>query len=258
MPDNPLLDGSCTSFAWSKAAPSLCVLPIGAFEQHSRHLPLASDNIGAQYFAEFVARELGAALLPTLNYGTSLEQSGFKGTISLRPETLMQIVRDIASEVEQQGFTTLIILNGHGGNFAIAPAVRDINRRNGRLKILLVNHYEFADMELLDSPKQEKTDLHSGEFETSFLLVIAPDLIGPERADMHPVHDWRQSDLNTFGVRYFAPDGAPGYPSLASREKGERLVASIKRNIIPFIRERLRWLEQNRAYGGTETDRKGT
>lgn len=251
MSENSLLDGSCTSADWVRARPAICVLPVGSFEQHSLHLPLAADIIGAQYFAEFVARELGAALLPTLPYGTSLEQTGLAGTISLTPETLMQVVRNIAAEVEQQGFTTLIILNGHGGNFALAPAVRDINRRNGRLKILLVNHYEFADRSILDCTKQGKTDLHAGEFETSLHLVIAPHLVRPERADMHTKHDWRQSDLNTFGVGYFAPRGAPGYPSLATREKGEHLVASIKQSIIPFIRERLRWLDHNRTYSGT-------
>ena len=245
-----LLDGTCTSPAWAQAAPKVCVFPVGAFEQHSRHLPLASDDIGAQYFGEFVARELGAALLPTLNYGTSLEQTGFKGTVTLRPETLMQVVRDVAAEVEEQGFAVMIILNGHGGNHVLAPVARDINRRNGKLKILVVNHYEFADWQVLDGPKQGKTDLHSGEFETSLLLAIVPELVGKERPDMRPAHHWRQSDLTTFGVGYFAPAGAPGYPSLASRAKGELLVASIKRNIIPFIRERLRWLRRNRTYGG--------
>ena len=178
-----LLDGTCTSPAWAQAAPKVCVFPVGAFEQHSRHLPLASDDIGAQYFGEFVARELGAALLPTLNYGTSLEQTGFKGTVTLRPETLMQDVRDVAAEVEEQGFAVMIILNGHGGNHVLAPVARDINRRNGKLKILVVNHYEFADWQVLDGPKQGKTDLHSGEFETSLLLAIVPELVGKERPD---------------------------------------------------------------------------
>ena len=125
MPPNSILDGSKTSFEWQRRRPRLCVLPVGAFEQHSRHLPLQTDNFKVEYFARFIAGELNAALLPTLNYGTSLEQSGFTGTISLRSETLMHVIRDIAAEVEAQGFTEMILLNGHGGNFALAPAVRE-------------------------------------------------------------------------------------------------------------------------------------
>ncbi len=245
-----ILDGSKTSFEWRRRKPRLCVLPVGAFEQHSRHLPLCTDNFKVEYFGRFVAGELKAALLPTLNYGTSLEQSGFAGTVTLRAETLMQIVRDIAAEVEAQGFTEMIVLNGHGGNFALGPAVRDINRRDGRLKILLINYYEHYDRGLLDGPKRGLTDIHSGEFETSIMLAIAPEAVGSDRRDIKPRHDWRQSDLNTFAIRYFAPDGAPGYPSLASEEKGRAILASFKRTLVPHIRERLRWLRQDRTYTG--------
>lgn len=250
MPPKDILDGSKTSFEWRRRKPKLCVLPIGAFEQHSRHLPLQTDNFKVEYFARFIAGELGAALLPTLNYGTSLEQSGFAGTITLRAETLMHIIRDIASEVEGQGFKVLIILNGHGGNFALAPAVRDINRRDGKLKVLLVNYYEHFDHSVLEGPKRGLTDIHSGEFETSIMLALAPNVVGPDRRDMKPRHAWKQSDLNTFAIRYFAPDGAPGYPSLGTPEKGDAIHASLKKNLVPFIRERLRWLQQDRTYTG--------
>lgn len=244
------LDGTNTSAAWQERASTHCVLPVGAYEQHSRHLPLISDNFQAEYFALFLARELGAALLPPVNYGTSLEQTGFKGTVTLRPETLMQIIRDIAAEVETQGFTTMIILNAHGGNYCLGPAVRDINRRDGKLKIILADYWTFVDKEILDCPKLGKTDIHAGEFETSLMLAIAPEWVKPDAVDMQPpVENWKQSDLNTFGMGFFAEHGATGYPSLASREKGEKIVVSIKQNLLRHVTERIEWLNKNRTYG---------
>ena len=255
MSEEELLDGTKTSTDWDAAAPAICVLPIGTFEQHSRHLPLISDGFQATYFGEFVACELGAALLPVLNYGTSLEQTGFKGTVTLRPETLMQIVRDIAHEVEGQGFRTLILVNAHGGNYALAPVVRDINRRNRPLKILIVDYWVFVDDNILDAPRQGKTDIHAGEFETSLMLALAPEWVKPDKPDMEPtVPSFRQTDFNTFGMGYFAPQGAVGYPSLASKGKGEKIVASIKRNLLLHLRERLEWLEKNRTYSGKGLD----
>jgi len=246
-----LLDGSLPSSEWARRAPKLCVFPVGTFEQHSRHLPLLADDIEAQYFGEFLARELGAALLPVLNYGTSLEQTGFRGTVSLRPETLMQIVRDVADEVERQGFETMILLNSHGGNYSLGPVVRDINRRDRSLKILLVDWFAFADRSFLDAAKMGRGDLHAGEFETSLIMVLRPELVRPDGPDMVPaVQGFVQPDLNTFGVGYVAPEGAYGLPSLASREKGERLVASIKTNMLRHVRERLAWLAQRRGYTG--------
>jgi len=249
--EHEILDGTKTSAEWGQAAPSVCVLPVGTFEQHSIHLPLICDDFQAEYFAMVVARELGAALFPTVNYGTSLEQTGFPGTLTLRPETLMQVIRDIAAAAEEQGFTTMIIVNAHGGNYCLGPVVRDINRRDGRLKIILVDFWTFIDEDILDSPMLRKTDIHSGEFETSLMLALAPEWVKPGAVDMEsPVENWRQSDLNTFGMGFFAEHGAAGCPSLASREKGERIVASIKKNMLRHIKERLEWLERNRTYSG--------
>ena len=252
MPNgNEILDGTRTSAEWRQAAPSLCVLPVGAFEQYSIHLPLICDNFQAEYFAMAIARELNAALLPTVNYGTSLEQTGFAGTLTLRPETLMQVLRDIAAAVAEQGFTTMIIVNAHGGNYCLGPVARDINRRDGPLKIILADFWTFVDDDVLDAPKLGKTDIHSGEFETSLMLALAPEWVKPGTVDMKsPVENWKQSDLNTFGMGFFAENGAAGYPSLASREKGERIVASIKKNMLRHINERIHWLDKNRIYSG--------
>lgn len=253
--EKELLDGTRTSIEWQDKAGALCVLPIGTFEQHSRHLPLACDNIQVTYFGEFIARALGAALLPAMNYATSLEQTGFKGTVTLRPETLMRVVRDIADEVEGQGFRTLIVVNGHGGNYVLGPVARDINRRNRALKILLVDWWAFCDDGVLECPRLGKPDVHAGEFETSVMLALCPGLVKADCVDIRPtVEGFRQSDLNTFGIGYVAPEGAFGSPSLATREKGEKLVASIKKNLLPHIRARLDWLDKNRTYSGKRLD----
>jgi len=252
-----VLDGQRTSREWSERRTDLCVFPVGAFEQHSGHLPLAADDIEAEYFGAVVARALGAALLPVLNYGTSLEHTGLAGTITLRPETLMRIVRDVADEVEAQGFRTMILLNGHGGNYALTPVVRDINRADRALKILKVDFWTFVDEGLLEARSKGLMDLHAGEFETSLILALRPDLVGRERPDLAPrVQGFTQPDLTTFGVGYLSAHGGCGPASLASREKGLKIVASIERNMVQHIRERLRWLEADRTYSGKERDQR--
>jgi len=249
----PVLDGNCTSYEWLEAKPTICVLPIGTFEQHSRHLPLMTDNILAEHFARFLAAELGAALLPIPNYGTSLEQTGFMGTVTLRPETFMQIIRDIADAVEEQGFTRMIVVNTHGGNFSLGPVVRDINRMNRPLKIVLAAPGASVDGSCLESPKLGRQDIHAGEYETSVMLSVAPELVKPGGVDMAPTEpNFRQPDLNMFGMGWNAPEGAYGSPSLASKEKGDILVASSKKGLVRHVRERLAWLDKNDTYAGKD------
>ena len=83
------------------------------------------------------------------------------------------------------------------------------------------------------------------------MLALRPDLVQPARPDLKPtVKGFQQPDLTTFGVGFIAPNGAYGDPSLASREKGEKLILSVKRNLIKHIRQRLKWLAKSRSYSG--------
>ncbi len=244
-----MIDGFSTTFDWQRHTGRIAVWGIGSFEQHSHHLPLNTDGQGAAYFSRMAAEELDAALLPALPYGNCLEHSGFRGSITLSPETLMAIVRDFAAALEEQGFQRLVVISGHGGNHSLVPVIRDINRRNRPLKILLVNWWEFADMGPLETGH---TEVHAGEFETSIMLAIDPAHVGAERVDVAPPGErpLRAQDLTTFGTGHLAPDGAMGHPSLASREKGEKLIASVRAGMMAHIRDRLRRLDEQPRYSG--------
>lgn len=246
-----MIDGHATSPQWQAADMRICVLPVGSTEQHGPHLPLDTDSILAEYFGRQIAAALDAALLPTLHYGTSLEHTGFRGSISLRPETLMQVIRDLADEVERQGFTAMIVVNSHGGNHCLVPVIRDINRADRPLKILLVQPGAFSDPAL--AKEGRGPDFHAGEWETSLMLAIQPDLVGLHRPDMpaqEGPHPLVQADLTTFGLGHLNPAGVIGQPSLATQAKGHAIVASVLENIVPHLRDRLRRLSEGRCYAG--------
>jgi creatinine amidohydrolase/Fe(II)-dependent formamide hydrolase-like protein/GNAT superfamily N-acetyltransferase len=244
----PFPDPDATTFDWQRHPTRVAVLPVGACEQHSHHLPLSTDTVQAEHFARALARALDAALLPALAVSTSLEHAGFRGSLTLQPETLSAVLRDLAESLAGQGFQRLVVLNGHGGNFVLNPALRALNARNGPLRALLVNFWEHAEPGLLDEP-----EIHAGAFETSIMLAIAPQLVRAERVDHQPpehVPGLRQSDLTHFGVGHFSPHGVWGRPSRASAELGRRLVASIEANLARHVRERLDWMERTPLYEG--------
>jgi creatinine amidohydrolase len=247
-----MLDGNHTTVAWSRHTGDIAVLPVGSFEQHADFMPLATDIVFADHFGRVIAQALQAALLPTLPFGTCLEHAGFRGSLSLQPETLMRVVRDLADELERQRFRILIVFNSHGGNHALTPVCRAINRDDRRLKIILAYISDFTDPGVC--PQGSRNDIHAGEFETSLLLALRPDLVRPGQkrdhaSDLDAV-PLRQADLTTFGVGYFNRRGVIGYPSLASPEKGRRILAAIEHNLIRYLRDRIRRLRQERRYAG--------
>jgi creatinine amidohydrolase len=94
------------------------VLPLGSTEQHS-HLRLTVDCILPERVAAEAAEPLGVPVFPVLAYGVTPYFREFPGTISLRVETHLRVVRDILDSMVHSGFRRILIVNGHGGNAAV-------------------------------------------------------------------------------------------------------------------------------------------
>src|SRR6187549_4044943 len=70
------------------------VLPLGCTEQHA-YLSLSTDSILAERLAVETAEPLGVPVFPVLAYGITPYFGAFPGTITLRVETYMSLLRDI-------------------------------------------------------------------------------------------------------------------------------------------------------------------
>jgi creatinine amidohydrolase len=253
QPARPLLDGDSTTIDWQTTTTRIAILPIGAFEQHGGRLPLRTDTLLAEHFAERLARSLGAALLPAIAYATSIEHTGFRGSLSLRPETAMAVVRDLIDGLERQHFRRLIVVNGHGGNFFLGPVLRDINSQDRAIKAIAVDcsgPFETS----AEGRCMHHGELHAGAAEISSVLAIRPDLVGPPGAALPlagtPDPRFQRSDFNTFGVGVRDPSGVWGDPAGGDAQIGQAMNDSIAANQLAHVRERLAWLEARPGYAG--------
>jgi len=94
------------------------VVPIGSTEQHAG-LSLGVDLILSERVSVEAAEPLSVPVFPTLNYGYTPSFTAYPGTVSLRIETLIALVRDVLDSLKRSGFRRILLVNGHGGN---APA----------------------------------------------------------------------------------------------------------------------------------------
>ena len=91
------------------------VLPLGSTEQHA-YLSLSVDSILSERVSAAAAEPLGVPVFPALAYGITPAFRAFPGTLSLRVETYMRVVRDLLDSLAATGFRRIVLVNGHGGN----------------------------------------------------------------------------------------------------------------------------------------------
>ncbi|HEX8663057.1 MAG TPA: creatininase family protein [Beijerinckiaceae bacterium] len=102
-----------------------CVLPIGSTEQHAQ-LSLCVDAILAERVAVEAAEPLGVPVCPAMPFGLAPYFLAFPGTVSLRVETLLAVVRDVVASVARAGFRRVLIVNGHGGNMPVGALAHEL------------------------------------------------------------------------------------------------------------------------------------
>src|SRR3954468_23030743 len=94
----------------------IAIVPVGSTEQHGPAGVLGVDTYVAITLAEDVAERTGVLVAPPIWYGDSSHHGGFPGTITIRPDTLTLLVRDVARSLARHGFDRIILINGHKGS----------------------------------------------------------------------------------------------------------------------------------------------
>lgn len=115
-----------------------CVLPLGSSEQHA-YLSLSVDSLLAERMAQESAEPLGVPVFPVLAYGITPYFRAFPGTISLRVETYLRLVRDLLDGLREQGFRRILIVNGHGGNSPASSLAIEWMADNPDAKVIFHN-----------------------------------------------------------------------------------------------------------------------
>src|SRR5205823_9930477 len=94
---------------------TLVIMPIGALEEHCRHLPLGADMIQPLHVLDEVARRSGAFVAPPIPYGVCTTTRPYPGTVSVSVDSLKAFVRDVLEDFVRNGIRRVMIVSGHAG-----------------------------------------------------------------------------------------------------------------------------------------------
>ena len=116
------------------------IISVGSTEQCGPCLPLHLDTLIAEYFARAFGERLSAYVLPTIPFNTAEEHSSFKGTVTLRPSSVMLILEEVVAGLRAQGFRKQVLTCGHGGAYWLPAFIKHINWQV--TDIVLVNAHQ--------------------------------------------------------------------------------------------------------------------
>lgn len=226
-----------SELTWPEAARRLredprLLVPVGGLLQHGPHLPLGTDRIIVTRLAEEISRRHRVLTAPTLPYGAgSARNAEYAGSAPLSGKTLHRTLNELAAVWESHGVEEFVLLTGHGHR-AHLQAMATVACETARVRAVDLHAVDLS--EHLASPHGRE---HAGELATSLMLHLAPDLVREEEIEDLELPVEKVGRLRA-GEEPLPPGGSPGVvgrPSLASREKGEKVF----RYLVAFLGERV-------------------
>lgn len=227
------------------------VLPVAATEQHGPHLPLATDRMIGEHFC----RELHQALpqevliLPPMAVGCSDHHMPFPGTLTLDHKTFLAQGEALLRSVIRHGFRRLLILNSHGGNQGVGQVLLErIGYTHPECKVAMATWWKAAADALAAITETGPGGVgHAGEFETSLMLLIAPDLVQTDKItdrQNQATYDWAEGDMLRGAraavyrtMKEMTPNGVFGDPQAASAEKGDRITRTVVEALVQMVKD---------------------
>ena len=218
----------------------ICVVPVGAIEQHGHHLPLDMDVLAPTKIPRPVGRTMPDKMLvlPTVSYGYTAHVMDFPGTINIDFDHFIQHVLDITRSLAYHGFKKIILLNGHGSNMPNLDLVARRTNLETTAECIALPWWMLLTVDKTFLPRWRESKApggcaHAGELETAMYLYldgdhVRRDLNKSEIASHNFESEFNWVDLFAAGIApittwtsTYTQSGVCGESELATAEKGQ-------------------------------------
>jgi creatinine amidohydrolase len=225
----------------------VAIVPVGSVEAHGPHLPLATDTMISVEVARRAARELAArgfvaVVFPAIAYGVTDWARMFAGTTTLTAATTEAIVFETCHAAHAMGFERVVLTNAHlePDHIATLRAVAErFSEQTGRALLFPDKTRRHAAQRLTEEFRSGSC--HAGQYETSLVLAIRPDLVDTEAAHALPEHVVPLHERIAAGARDFADCGLDraycGNPAGATAAEGEQSLATLVAMVVEAVEQ---------------------
>ncbi len=224
----------------------LVILPFGAgAKEHGPHLPMNADAVVMDFLSRVAVDSLDVVVAPPILHGWFPAFRGYPGTEVADPHVFQEYVMEVARSLVEGGAQRLVFLNTgieKATGLPLAMVAREIRVQTGTPTMLV----SWDDLETpeVEAFQEQEWGGHADELETSIHLVLQPDLVRMElarpgeRSDAGPPGPGYRPGLfsRDRGDPAYSESGVSGDPSLASAEKGERLLAIMTRQWLSSLK----------------------
>lgn len=222
------------------------LIPIGSTENGGPHLPLSNETEVAFEIARRAGLALGSFVAPPIYFGVSEQHMDFPGTISIKNQTLVNLLLDICESFQRHGLRNMILVNGHSGN---APALQMVasELRQSKGVIAAVAQW-FTMIPGGEIKKIVERVYHAGEAETSIMLAVNKDAVRPGKlvSELPEIKSkFLGFDFYASGPKAIFPyqikevtnSGVIGDATKASLAKGEQLLQLAVKYLVELVRD---------------------
>lgn len=233
--------------AASAAGGAIALWGLGVIEQHGPHLPTGTDVYIPSARLRIVKAKLAeqgieALIVPPFYWGVNHVSASFPASFRVRPEIMVELMSDVIDSLAGDGFGHLFCASGHGDalhNRAIFDGVCKGSKADGVQAMFVADRGLFARLGVdVDHPnalatpaefptpaKARYIDLHAGDWETSLMLALNPEVVRTEKLPaLEPTNlvaadlaEWRKGHED---ARRVTPLGYFGDPASATAGRG--------------------------------------
>lgn len=212
---------------------SVVVIALGAAsKEHGPHLKLSNDLKIAEYLKNRVLKASNVVIAPTINYSSYPAFLEYPGSTSLRPETARDMVVDICHTLARYGPHRFYILNTGVSTIRPLRMAAALLATEGIL-MQFTNTLKVAEP-VKESLRKQEGGTHADEIETSMMLYMAPESVDMSKAVKDYQPDNGNLTRNPKGPGTYSASGIWGDATLATREKGEKIVEAM---IVEILRD---------------------